>query len=87
MVWTIEFEGRADKQLDKLNRRDAAQLISYLEETAALDDPRSRGHILFGQLGGLWRYRVRDWRIVCRIEDARLVVLVLKVGHRREVYR
>lgn len=87
MAWTIEFESRANKQLDKLGRHDAAQIVNYLHEIAALDDPRSRGHVLVGQLRGLWRYRVGSWRIVCRLEDARLVVLVLKIGHRREVYR
>ena len=82
MAWAINFEARADKQLDKLNRHDAAQIVSYLDVIALLDDPRSRGHALVGTMAGLWRYRVGDWRVVCRIEDRKLVVLVIKIGHR-----
>jgi mRNA interferase RelE/StbE len=87
LAWTVEFEAKADKQLDKLNRHDAARIISALEHIAALDDPRQRGHLLVGQFSGLWRYCVGDWRIVVRIEDDRLVVVVLTIAHRREVYR
>lgn len=87
MAWTIEFERKADRQLDKLNRRDAARIVKLLDEVAELDDPRSRGHALTGDLGGLWRYRAGDWRIITRIEDHRVVVIVVEIGHRREVYR
>lgn len=87
MAWTIEFERKADKQLDKLNPREAARIVKLLDEVALLDDPRLRGHALTGDLGGLWRYRVGDWRIVARFEDRRVVILVVEIGHRREVYR
>jgi mRNA interferase RelE/StbE len=61
---------------------------AYLRERIATDaDPRRFGKPLIGDKAGLWRYRVGDFRLVCRIEDERLVVLVLAVGHRREVYR
>jgi len=57
------------------------------ERVAALVDPRSIGEALRGsKLGEFWRYRVGDWRIICEIQDAKLVVLALRVGHRREVY-
>lgn len=52
-----------------------------------LDNPRSIGQALHGEkFGELWRYRVGDWRIICQIQDAKLVVVALPVGHRREVY-
>lgn len=86
MAWTIEFEARADKQLTKLNGRDAARIVALLDEIAALENPRLRGHALVGKFAGLWRYRADDWRVICRIEDNHFVVLVLKIGHRREVY-
>lgn len=86
MAWSIEFDARAEKQLTKLNKRDAAKIVKLLNEVAGLDNPRSRGHGLVGQLGGLWRYRTGDWRVICNIEDQRVTVLVLKIGHRREVY-
>lgn len=87
MAWRIEFERRADKQLDKLDPEDAKRILRGLDEIAALDDPRQRGHGLVGNMAGLWRYRFGDWRVVARIEKDCLVILVLKIGHRREVYR
>lgn len=87
MVWTIEFSALAEKQLSKLNPRDAGRIIKLLEEVAQLDDPKSRGHGLVGKLGGYWRFRAGDWRIITRIEEDRLVIVVMEVGHRREVYR
>ncbi len=86
MAWTLEFGPRAQRALKKLDRQTAARLIAYLENVAA-GDSRRRGKALTGELGGFWRYRVGDWRVICRLEDARLVVLVIDVGHRREVYR
>lgn len=87
MAWTIEFERKADKQLDKLNPGDAARIVKLLDEVALLDDPRDRGHSLTGELGGLWRYRAGDWRVIVRFENQRVVILVIEIGHRREVYR
>ena len=86
MVWQVDFGPRAERALKKLDRQTAARVIAYLEDVAE-GDPRARGKALTGDLGGFWRYRVGDWRVLCRIEDARLVVLVVDLGHRREVYR
>ena len=53
-----------------------------------MDDPRSVGEALHGsQLGEFWKYRVGDYRLIVKIEDERLLVLVLRVGHRKEIYR
>ncbi|MGA7884322.1 MAG: type II toxin-antitoxin system RelE/ParE family toxin [Acidobacteriaceae bacterium] len=67
----------------------ARRITAFLRErVASLDNPRSLGQALQGsELGHLWRYRVGDFRIVCEIQDAKLIVLVVHVGHRREVYR
>ena len=86
MVWQVDFGPRAERALKKLDRQTAARVIAYVEDAAA-GDPRARGKALTGDLGSFWRYRVGDWRVICRIEDARLVVLVVDLGHRREVYR
>ncbi len=86
MAWQVDFGPRAERALKKLDRQTAARVVAYLEDVAA-GDPRVRGKALTGELGGFWRYRVGDWRVLCRIEDARLVVLVVDLGHRREVYR
>ena len=87
MAWKVEFEARADKQLDKLHRHDAARVIKHLEEVALLDDPTVRGHALVGNLRGLWRYRVEDLRVIVRLEHGKLVILVIEIGHRSKVYR
>lgn len=87
MAWRIDFTKAADKALRKLDRPTAARILDEIEEIAALDDPRGRGKALVGNLAGLWRYRVGDYRIVCDIEDGVLVILVVDVAHRREVYR
>jgi mRNA interferase RelE/StbE len=53
----------------------------------ALEDPRQLGKALTGDKGGLWRYRIGDYRAICKLEDEKLIVLVLDLGHRREIYR
>lgn len=85
--WTLEYAAGVRKQLKKMGRPLAARILDYMDEVAALDNPRSRGKRLTGDaLGGLWRYRVEDHRIICELQDARLVVLVLRVGRRDSVY-
>ena len=87
MVWRVEFDRDAARELRKLGRSAQAEILRYLRERIATnDDPRRFGKTLTKDLGGLWRYRVGDYRIVARIEDHRLFVLVVTVGHRREVY-
>jgi len=85
--WTVEFDDRARKELRKLDPKAQEDILHYLRErVAGAADPRQFGKPLRMNLAGLWRYRVSDYRLICRIEENRLVVLVLKVGHRREVY-
>lgn len=88
MAWTIEFLPQAAKELRKLDPLVAARIITTLEERIApLDDPRALGSALAGEHAGFWRWRIGDYRVVARIEDERLLILVVRVGHRREVYR
>ena len=87
MGWTLEFSDSARKAFRKLAPGDADRIIRALAEIAQLDDPTSRGHALVGNLRGLWRYRVTDWRVIARIEKQRLVILVVEIGHRGKVYR
>lgn len=87
MVWTLEYAPTARKQLRKLGHAEAGRIARTMDEIATLDDPRTRGHGLTGNLGGLWRYRIGDWRVIARIEEQRLVILVIEIGHRSEVYR
>jgi mRNA interferase RelE/StbE len=89
LPWTIEIPPRAAKEFERLDHNTAARIRRYLtDRVATRDDPRSLGEALEGsRLGHLWRYRVGDYRIICDIQDQRLVVLVVSVGNRREVYR
>ncbi|MEO8557903.1 MAG: type II toxin-antitoxin system RelE/ParE family toxin [Rhodospirillales bacterium] len=88
MTWQIEFDERARKELRRLDATVQKSILRYLRSRVATSaDPRRMGKALTGDLAGLWRYRVGDWRMVCRIEDQKLIVLVLVIGHRREVYR
>jgi len=86
--WAYSFNESARKQLKKLGKPSQIEILSYLDERVAGDeDPRRFGKGLKADLAGLWRYRVGDYRILCQIQDHELIVLVVSVGHRREVYR
>lgn len=89
MTWRIEFERAAARELDKLDSQSAGRVLRFLRDRVArLDDPRSIGQALKGdRFGEFWRYRVGDHRVIARIEDAAGLILVLRIGHRREVYR
>ncbi len=86
MAWKIEVSPAADRELIKLDAQHARRILKFLHERVAkLDDPRSIGKALQGsRLGEFWKYRVGDYRLICKIEDDRLV---LRVGHRKEIYR
>ena len=78
MAWRIDFTRNADKAMRKLDKGVAARVFDELDEIAKLEDPRSRGKALTGNLAGVWRYRVGDYRILCDINDGRLVILVVE---------
>lgn len=87
MAWTIDVSDRAVRALRKMDRQTARRIRDELAEIAELEDPRSRGKALAGNLAGLWRYRVGDYRVVCDIMDGVMVVLVVDVAHRSKVYK
>ena len=88
MAWTIDYTQTALNQLRKLDKQSARRILDFLDERVAQrDDLRSTGKALTGPLGGLWRYRVGDFRVICEIQDGELRVLVVELGNRREVYR
>lgn len=87
MAWNVELTATAQKQLKKLDRKWQAAILDYLEdEIAPLDDPRSRGKALMGDKKGIWRYRVGDYRVLCKIMDSELVIAAITIGHRKDVY-
>ena len=87
MVWTLEVSDQARKQIRKIDIRQADRITRVMTDVAQLDDPRQRGHALVGDSAGHWRYRIGDYRVIAKIEDGRMVIVVIAVGHRREVYR
>jgi len=88
MAWTVEFDPQAEKELDRLDSQQVKRILKYLFERIATDkDPRRFGDPLRSNLAGLWKYRVGDYRVICEIQDEVLLVLVVRVGHRRKVYK
>jgi mRNA interferase RelE/StbE len=85
--WVCRFSESARRELLKLDRQTQKDLVAYLEKRiASKEDPRRFGKPLKAELAGLWRYRVRDYRLVCQIKDEVMLVLVISVGHRKNVY-
>lgn len=87
MSWVYRFDDRALKELRKLGKKAQRDIIAYLDERITGEgDPRRFGKGLKADLVGLWRYRVGDYRVLCQIRDGELLILVVAVGHRRDVY-
>ena len=89
MAWTVEFSEDASRELDRLDPQHARRIVKFLNDRVERSaDPRALGQALQGErLGEFWRYRVGDYRLICKIVDQRLLVLVLRIGHRRDIYR
>ena len=86
MTWKIEFTPASLKQLKKAGPENGRRILSFLRSRVATD-PRAHGTLLKGALREFWRYRVGDFRILARIEDERVLVLIVRIGHRKDVYR
>lgn len=88
MAWTIKFSPKGRRQLAKLDKEAAKRIRGYLKDRISiLERPRELGAPLSGSLEGYWRYRVGDYRVICDIRDAELVILTISIGHRKEVYQ
>ena len=87
-MWTIEFDAKVDKDMARLAPKERQRILRFLKERVApLDNPRDLGEALAGPLSGTWKYRVGDYRIIARFENLQMVIFVVRVGNRREVYR
>jgi mRNA interferase RelE/StbE len=89
LAWIIKYAESSSKQLQKLDKQIALRVLDYMDErVAVLDDPRTLGKNLKGpKIGEYWRYRVGDIRVICNILDGQMIVLVVEIGNRREIYR
>ena len=86
-MWEIEYSEKAAQELLRIDREAARRIKRYLDERIATDDdPRRFGEGLTGNMSGLWKYRIGDFRVIAEIQDERLIVLVIRVGHRSKVY-
>jgi mRNA interferase RelE/StbE len=88
LAWLIRIAEIAQKDIRKLDRKVQSDIIRFLRERIELAvDPRQTGKALKGDFGELWRYRLGDYRIICDIQDLTVTILVLRVRHRKDVYR
>jgi mRNA interferase RelE/StbE len=88
LAWTIEYDRRVLKDIKKLDKTVQRQILDYFDDRIADSaDPRDLGKSLKSSFSGLWRYRIGDYRAICRIEDEKLVVLVVRIAHRSKVYK
>ena len=82
----IEYTETSRKQLTKLDKTMQKRILDYMDEVGNLENPRSRGKALVDNMRGLWRYRVGDYRVICEIQDSKIIIAVLKIGHRKNIY-
>jgi mRNA interferase RelE/StbE len=88
MAWKVEFTDIAERRIDKLDAEIQRRILKFFRERVVnADDPRALGEPLQGEFRGLWRFRIGDYRAICDIQKKALLVLVLDIGHRREIYR
>lgn len=88
MAWRIDFAPDAAKEFRKLPFVTQKRIRDYLRNRVlAAEHPTRFGRALHGPKAGLWRYRVGDYRVICRLDEERLTMLVLRIGHRSDVYR
>jgi mRNA interferase RelE/StbE len=86
--WKVKLDTHAVKQLKKLNKQVQQRIVKFLQKrVSSSENPRLFGKPLTGHLSNFWRYRVGDHRLICKIKDKEITVLVINIGHRKEVYK
>lgn len=87
MTYHVEFTKAALKELKKMDHHTAAMITGWIRKNLeGCEDPRQHGKALTANLSGQWRYRVGDYRLLAEIQDDRIIILILNVGHRSEIY-
>jgi mRNA interferase RelE/StbE len=87
MTWTVKVDDKAAKVLKSLDKPQKQRLEAFIDGLKTTGNPRATGKALQGQLAGYWRYRVSDYRLICQIKDGELLILVIEIGHRKDIYR
>jgi len=87
LAWMISFDSDVERDLKKLDKNTQKKVIDYLKKRIAKsENPRKHGKPLKGKLSGIWRYRLGDYRILCKIREQEALILVLRIGHRKNIY-
>lgn len=86
-MYKVVFTSEAKKQLKKLDKGIAKLILAWIRKNLeGCDNPRVHGKGMSANRAGQWRYRVGDYRLIAEIEDQKIVILIVNVGHRREIY-
>ncbi|MCK5924625.1 MAG: type II toxin-antitoxin system RelE/ParE family toxin [Methylococcales bacterium] len=86
-MWSISFENKALKAFNKLDNPIKQRVIKFLIEVEKSENPRLQGKALTGKYKGLWVIQVRDYQLICNIQDNQVIILILTVGHRKKIYK
>ena len=87
LTWKVEFDNRARKELRKLDKSAQNRILKWVREELAIDkNPRRTGKNLRGTMQGLWRYRIGHYRIISQIKDELVIILIVRIGHRKNIY-
>ena len=88
MPWTVDISANAAKTLEQMDSTVRNRIRRFVQERLqGTDNPRQWGAALSGRYAGLWKYRIGNYRLVCQLQDERLVVLVVKAEHRSDAYQ
>lgn len=87
MIYSVELTDRAKKQLKKLDKSTAKLITAWImKNLQGCENPRQHGKGLTANRSGQWRYRIGNYRLIADIQDDKVLILVLSVGHRKEIY-
>jgi len=89
LIWTIKYSREATKALKKMDRQQARRIQTFIKEKLmTAKDPKDLGEPLKGEILGLfWKFRIGDYRIIANIDQKEIIIQIIKIGHRREIYR
>ncbi len=87
MNYRLFYSEKSIKQLKKMDPSAKKLITGYFRKLVEIDEPRARGKALSSNLKGFWRYRIGDYRAICEIDDDQVIIIVVEVAHRREIYQ
>ena len=85
--WKLIFDSTADRQFSKLDIVAKKRIFEFFERILESANPKAKAEPLSGNKKSFWRYRIGDYRVICRFEDTEMIIVAVKIGHRREIYR